>query len=141
MNSWENGIIKSNPIVRINLLTVPKPKPPKECAYHETDAIQVFAQKLCADFIWGCDAEGIIYYSETKKRVRLPFDSMYVQYEKALKELLCEMRQFIDKHEIPLRRKGQKCTGCSMKEMCFYKTAAYSVKKEIFQNVYEEAGG
>lgn len=24
MNSWENGIIKSNPIVRINLLTVPK---------------------------------------------------------------------------------------------------------------------
>lgn len=23
MNSWENGIIKSNPIVRINLLTVP----------------------------------------------------------------------------------------------------------------------
>ena len=88
-----------------------KPKPPKECAYHETDAIQVFAQKICADFIWGCD------------------------------ELLCEMRQFIDKHEIPLRRKGQKCTGCSMKEMCFYKTAAYSVKKEIFQNVYEEAGG
>ncbi|MEZ3472169.1 MAG: Dna2/Cas4 domain-containing protein [Lachnospiraceae bacterium] len=118
-----------------------KPKPPKECAYHETDAIQVFAQKICADFIWGCDAEGIIYYSEIKKRVRLPFDSMYVQYEKALKELLCEMRQFIDKHEIPLRRKGQKCTGCSMKEMCFYKTAAYSVKKEIFQNVYEEAGG
>lgn len=26
MNSWENGIIKSNPIVRINLLTVPKNK-------------------------------------------------------------------------------------------------------------------
>lgn len=26
MNSWENGIIKSNPIVRINLLTVPYSK-------------------------------------------------------------------------------------------------------------------
>ena len=118
-----------------------KPKPPKECAYHETDAIQVFAQKLCADFVWGCDAECFIYYSETKKRIRLPFDSMYEQYDDALKKLLCEMRQFLDKHELPKRWKGQKCAGCSMKDVCFYKDTTYSVKKEIFQSTDEEAEG
>ena len=60
-----------------------KPKPPKESDYHETDAIQVFAQKLCADFIWGCNAECFIYYSEIKKRIKLPFDTMYAHYEKS----------------------------------------------------------
>ena len=32
-----------------------KPKAPKGFDFNETDAIQVFAQKLCADFVWGCD--------------------------------------------------------------------------------------
>lgn len=115
-----------------------KPKPPKDCDYHETDAIQVFAQKLCADYIWGGDAECFVYYSDTKKRVRLPFDSMFEHYDKVLKDLLCEMREIWTKQEIPPRKKGQKCTGCSMKDVCFYKDSAYSVKNEILESIYEE---
>ena len=90
----KNGIkIEGLPDLYLVKIVEYKPKPPKEGVYHETDAIQVFAQKLCADFVWGCDAECFIYYSETKKRIRLPFDSMYEQYDDALKKLLCEMRQ------------------------------------------------
>ena len=66
---------------------------------------------------------------------------MYEQYDDALKKLLCEMRQFLDKHELPKRWKGQKCAGCSMKDVCFYKDTTYSVKKEIFQSTDEEAEG
>lgn len=71
-----------------------KPKPPKDCEYHETDAIQVFAQKVCADYIWGGDAECFVYYSDTKKRVRLPFDSMFEHYDRILKDLLLRKAQF-----------------------------------------------
>lgn len=112
-----------------------KPKPPKNCDYHETDAIQMFAQKLCADYVWGCDAECFVYYSETKKRVRLPFDTMFEHYDKILKKLLCDMRKIFEKHEIPPRISGQKCTGCSMKDMCFYKNSSYSVKDEILKGI------
>lgn len=114
-----------------------KPKPPKDSDYHETDAIQMFAQKLCADYVWGCDAECFIYYSETRKRIRMPFDSMYGHYDNAVRELLDDMRTVRAKHEIPARRKGQKCTGCSMKDMCFYKDSPYSVKDDIFQSLLQ----
>lgn len=115
-----------------------KPKPPKDCDYHETDAIQVFAQKICADYIWGGDAECFVYYSDTKKRVRLPFDSMFEHYDNILKKMLREMREIWEKNEIPARKKGQKCTGCSIKDVCFYKDSAYSVKSEISKNMCEE---
>ena len=52
-----------------------KPKAPKDGGFRETDAIQVFAQKVCADFVWHCSSEAYLYYADTKKRVRLPFDS------------------------------------------------------------------
>ncbi len=35
-----------------------KPTQPKDGSIRETDAIQVFAQKLCADYIWKCNSEG-----------------------------------------------------------------------------------
>lgn len=132
----KNGInIKGLPDSYLVKIIEYKPKCPKDCDYHETDAIQVFAQKLCADYVWGCNAECFVYYSDTKKRIRLPFDSMFENYDKALKGLLCEMRKIMETHEIPLRKKGQKCTGCSMKDVCFYKDSVYSVKSEILQNI------
>lgn len=108
-----------------------KPKSPKGEAFHETDAIQVFAQKVCADYVWNCDSEAYIYYSDIKKRVRLPFDEDYYKYDKLLKKLLDEMREVIDKHEIPHRSKGQKCSGCSVADLCFPKDKKYCVRKEI----------
>jgi len=135
----KNGIkIKDLPDSYLIKIVEYKPKPPKDCDYHETDAIQVFAQKVCADYIWGGSAECFVYYSDTKKRVRLPFDSMFEHYDKILKDLLREMRGIREKNEIPARKKGQKCSGCSMKDVCFYKDNAYSVKGEIFQKIYEE---
>ena len=78
-----------------------KPKAPKEHGFNETDAIQVFAQKVCADSIWNCDSEAYIYYSDIRKR-----------------EEKC----------IPSRKKGQKCSGCSMSDVCFPKEKKYCVR-------------
>ena len=105
-----------------------KPKAPKNEPFNETDAIQVFAQKICADSVWDTDCEAYIYYSDTRKRVELPFDSEYEKYDKMLKELLCEMRKVLDEKKIPLRKKTQKCSGCSMTDICFPKAKKYCVR-------------
>lgn len=108
-----------------------KPTAPTVGEFNETDAIQVFAQKLCADFVWGCNCECFIYYSDKRKRVRLPFDTEFEKYDKTLKALLSEMREYISENSIPERVKGQKCSGCSLKDICLPKSAEYSVRKEI----------
>lgn len=108
-----------------------KPSMPALGEFNETDAIQVFAQKLCADYVWGCKCECFIYYSDKRKRVRLPFDSEFEKYDNMLKTLLSEMRGYISENSIPKREKGQKCSGCSIKDVCFPKNAEYNIRNEI----------
>lgn len=108
-----------------------KPRAPKNMPYNETDAIQVFAQKICADYIWKCDCEAYIYYSDTRKRVKLPFDEEYEKYDIMLKKTLSGMREVLDAKIIPEKQKGQKCSGCSMADICFPKTKKYNVKDII----------
>lgn len=49
-----------------------KPTKPKNDEISELDAIQVFAQKICADSIFGVNCEGILYYGDVRRRVKLP---------------------------------------------------------------------
>ncbi|MGN0115746.1 MAG: Dna2/Cas4 domain-containing protein [Acutalibacteraceae bacterium] len=105
-----------------------KPKAPKDGLFNETDAIQVFAQKICADFVWKCDSEAYLYYSDTRKRVRLPFDVEFDKYDSLLQNLLCEMREILSGKTIPARKKGQKCSGCSISDICFSKVKGYNVR-------------
>ncbi|MGN1133985.1 MAG: Dna2/Cas4 domain-containing protein, partial [Oscillospiraceae bacterium] len=115
-----------------------KPKPPKAEPFHQTDAIQVFAQKICADYVFKCSSECYLYYSETKKRVHLPFDEDYEYYDKMLKEYLADMRKILDSDTIPARIRGQKCSGCSLSDVCFPKVKKYSMKDMIFKMINDD---
>lgn len=95
-----------------------KPTKPKDCEYHEDDLMQVFAQKVCVDYVFGCDCDGEIYYADVKKRVRLPLKENFGVYDEKLRTLLTEMRQHLENGVIPAIRAGQKCSGCSMKDLC-----------------------
>ncbi len=108
-----------------------KPKAPKGYFFNETDAIQVFAQKICADQIWKCNSEAYIYYSDTRKRVKLPFDTEYEKYDVMLRQFLFEMRRLLEEKKIPLRKTGQKCSGCSMVDICFPKEKRYNVRELV----------
>lgn len=108
-----------------------KPKAPKDSTFNKTDAIQVFAQKICADSIWHCDSEAFIYYSDTRKRIKLPFDTEYEEYDLMLKKLLSEMRNVLEEKRIPPRKKGQKCSGCSLADVCFPKEKKYCVREIV----------
>ncbi len=95
-----------------------KPTKPKDKEYYEEDYMQVFAQKICVDFVFGCDCNAAIYYADVKKRIMLPVKENFEIYNQQLIDLLYEMRANLEKGIIPPIRKGQKCNGCSMKDLC-----------------------
>lgn len=95
-----------------------KPSMPKNKDYYEEDLMQVFAQKICVDFIFQCDCEGRIYYADTKKKILLPLREKYKEYDCQLRHMLTEMRYNLERGVIPPIRQGQKCSGCSMKDIC-----------------------
>lgn len=112
-----------------------KPTRPKNGEISEPDAIQVFAQKICADKIFGRDCEGALYYADVRRRVRLPFDEEYEKYYSLLIRLLSEMRGVLESGVIPKRTAGQKCGGCSLESVCMPKCADYSVHDEIIRQI------
>ena len=80
--------------------------------------MQVFAQKLCVDYVFGGDCRAVLYYSDVKKRVELPVKDRYVECNQKVKVLLSEMRKYLEEGRIPAILKGQRCNGCSMKDLC-----------------------
>lgn len=95
-----------------------KPTKPKKKSYYEEDFMQVFAQKKCVDYVFDSDCDAILYYGDVKKRVALSIRENVAEYEEKLKALLQEMREYLNKGKIPPIQKGQKCGGCSMKDIC-----------------------
>lgn len=95
-----------------------KPTSPKGSDYHEADALQVFAQKLCVDYVFGGSCRAELYYADRRRRVVLPFDLEYAYYDHLLQQVLEEIRGHLSKGTIPPKSKGQKCGGCSMRDLC-----------------------
>ena len=98
-----------------------KPTQPKSSDYNYDDLMQVFAQKICVDYVFGCDCTGYLYYADVKKRIKLPLSEEYEKYDKELRRILAEINDNRNKGIIPPIRKGQKCSGCSMKDICIPK--------------------
>lgn len=111
-----------------------KPTKPRSADYNHDDLMQVFAQKICVDHVFGCNCEGYIYYADIKKRINLPLRESYDQYDIELKKILSEMRDYKNRGMIPPIRKGQKCSGCSMKDLCMPKLK----KNNSFQDSVRE---
>ena len=86
--------------------------------YHEEDLMQVFAQKICVDYVFGSDCEAVLYYADVKKRIMLPLKENFKEYNRQLINLLKVMRINLEHGAIPPIRKGQNCSGCSMKDLC-----------------------
>ena len=111
-----------------------KPTRPKQAGWREEDLMQVFAQKICVDATFGGNCEGILYYADVKKRVQLPLQENFTEYDCRLREVLAEMRDCLQTGRIPPIRKGQYCSGCSMKDMCMPKAVkAVDIHREILK--------
>ncbi len=95
-----------------------KPTKPKDREYRDDDLMQVFAQKVCVDYVFGGDCDAVLYYADVRRRVPLPLREFFEDYDRKLKDTLFKMREYFVAGQIPSIQKGQKCTGCSMKDLC-----------------------
>ncbi len=115
-----------------------KPTQPKNMLYRHEDLMQVFAQKLCVDYVFGGSCNGIIYYFDTRKRVKLPLNENYAEYERELVGILREIREHLRTGTIPPIAKGQKCGGCSMKDMCMPARKKHKPLGKAIEAILEE---
>lgn len=128
---WANRNNDHDGKYKLNIVEY-KPTKPKERDYNPDDVMQVFAQKICVDYMFGCSSDGYIYYSDVRNRVLLPLNEKYFEYAEKLKFILAEMRAHVERGKIPKIRKDQKCSGCSMKDMCMPKIMKKTnVRQEI----------
>ena len=117
-----------------------KPTKPVANNWNHDDLMQVFAQKICVDNIFNCDCKAMLYYADVKKRIELPIQENYDSFNFELKKILKEMRYYSLNGTIPEIKKGQKCNGCSMKDLCMPKhVKEYSIHALIDDMVGEKA--
>ncbi len=95
-----------------------KPTKPKNREWNEEDLMQIFAQKLCVDHVFGGNCEAAVYYADVRKRVVLPVREEYARLDRELKEVLVQMRTMLKLGKVPPIPRQQRCTGCSMKDVC-----------------------
>lgn len=116
-----------------------KPTKPKNKEYNFEDLMQVFAQKICVDYVFDCDCDGVLYYADAKKRVKLPLKENFDEYDAILKRTLVEMRSLLSEGKIPEINKKNNCSGCSMKDICMPALKApRSIRKSIEEILEKE---
>lgn len=116
-----------------------KPTKPKSSDFNIDDALQVFAQKICVDFVFYTNSKGYLYYKNEKCKIQLPFEEEYDFYYNLLKEKIEMMRKYLIKNQIPPIKKGQKCSGCSLKDLCMpTRNSKYNLKQIICNKLEED---
>ncbi|MCI1654705.1 MAG: CRISPR-associated protein Cas4 [Lachnospiraceae bacterium] len=113
-----------------------KPRKPKTNAYNYDDFIQVFAQKVCVDSIFKCNATGTIFYADCKQRIVLPLEEE--KYIDEIADILQEIREYIKRGVIPPIKKNQKCQGCSLKDICMPKINKKSRLSNSLGELYKD---
>ncbi len=98
-----------------------KPSMPQGRDFNPDDAMQIYAQKVCVDYIFGCDCDAVLYYNDKNRRVSLPFREARAQWDARLKVTLAEMRKYLADNRIPPISSEQSCGGCSLKDLCMPK--------------------
>ena len=116
-----------------------KPTKSKQQTHRKDDLMQIFAQKICVDYVFHCDCETVLYYADVKRRMPVDFTDTYQEFDEELRRLLSEMRANLREGIIPPIKKGQQCSGCSMKDLCMPSSLkkSYRFQKEL-QHVLEE---
>lgn len=115
-----------------------KPTKPRNKDYNFDDLMQVFAQKICVDYVFNSDCEGVLYYADVKKRIKLPLKKNFAEYDDILKKTLAEMRNLLHEGRIPEIRKNRNCNGCSMKDICMPSLKAPISIRKCIEEILEK---
>ena len=84
----------------------------------DADLIQLFAQKLCAEFTFGTVCNTYMYYIHQNDREFIDFSGNYDEYYDKICMIIHEIREYMKIGTIPDAVLSDLCNGCSMKDMC-----------------------
>lgn len=80
------------------------------------DRVQVAAQALCLEEMFGCKVEqGELFYHATRRRERVDIDQ---SLRDLVEQIACEVRANIAANRVPLAKKQPKCKNCSLLHLC-----------------------
>ena len=113
-----------------------KPRMPAGGRIRDDDALQVYAQKLCADHVFGCDAEMTLYYTREKKRVAVPRERIAGLHELLL-GTLARMARCMEERRIPALVRKDGCGGCSFADFCMPGVDGIDVRRAIGEKLRE----
>lgn len=83
---------------------------------HRADEVQLCAQALCLEEMFGCAVpEGALFYAQTKKRSRVAFDA---DLRSLTERLATEARAMIAAARTPPPTSMPACRRCSLSEQC-----------------------
>lgn len=107
---------------------------PKE---NEADILQMAAQALCLEEMFGCEiGKGCLFYGEIRRRVEvLISEELKWRVRKAFRE----MHQYYARKHTPLVKRTKACNACSLKDLCLPQLMKNkSAKTYISRRVKEE---
>ena len=101
-------------------LTVIEYKPSVPRSEHAlfADRMQLLAQKICADRVFGAECSACFYYADTRKRAWIRFEE---EDRVSLAKILRSIGDCRREGRIPSPQKSALCSGCSMKDICLPK--------------------
>lgn len=104
----------------------------------ECDIMQVVAQALCLEEMFGCRIErGAIYYGKTRSRDYFEIDD---DLRKRLISTVEEMHRFYDRHCTPKARRTKKCSNCSLLDICIPSIFEDQSVSEYVQSHIKDSG-
>ena len=95
-----------------------KPSVPRNEHALFADRMQLLAQKICADHVFGAECSACFYYADTRKRTLIDFEE---EDRMSLAAILRSIGDCRREGRILLPQKGALCSGCSMKDICLPK--------------------
>ena len=98
-----------------------------------SDKIQVQAQMLCANEMFKTKTTGQVYYAGIKKKIDVPQSEELINDIKSAVE---DMRNIIKEGKTPAKEKDQKCSLCSLIDICIPKV--YKKKISIYKNIMHQ---
>ncbi len=92
-----------------------KPSVPRNEHALFADKMQLLAQKICADNVFGADSLACFYYADIHKRIMVSFSE---EDRASLANILNSIVVCRREGNIPPFKKGAFCSGCSLKDIC-----------------------
>ena len=100
------------------------------------DILQLAAQAFCLEEMLAATIPyGFLFYFETKRRLRVPFDA---EIREELVQICEEMHGYYDRGHTPKVKTSKKCNACSLKDICFPKLCHIASAQEYIKNKLQE---